>query len=163
MIREKDLREMRPNVRYQNGEGITLQALQNALQDAANDNGIPVAFYEDEVKYGGLIGGSTEPCLVLYHPEHEKDYFKICMRIRRQGNYAFVYVNDFGVSTQLGNAGSKEYLKDIMKNGTGSEKVGALVGAGIRMLFKGGANKQKLEEEQAWYAVISDFFDDIVC
>lgn len=163
MIKEKDLREMRPNVRYQNGEAITLQTLQNALQDAANAHGIAVAFYADEVKYGGFIGGGTEPCLVLYHPEHEKDYFKVCIRVKKQGNYAFVSVNDFGVSTQLGNAGSKEFLKDTMKNGSGAEKVGALVGAGLRMMFKGGANKQKLEEEQMWYAIVEDMFDEIVC
>jgi len=163
MIKEKDLREMRPNVRYQNGESITLQTLQNALQDAANAHGIAVAFYADEVKYGGLIGGGTEPCLVLYHPEHEKDYFKVCIRVKKQGNYAFVSVNDFGQSRQLNNASCQDFRKDVYKNGSMSEKIGAAIGGGIRNLIVGGTNKQKLEEEQMWYAIVGDMFDEIVC
>lgn len=162
MIKEKDLREMRPNVRYADGQNITLGTLQTVLQNAANENGIDVAFYTDEVKCGGLIGGSVEPCLVLYHPQHEKDYFKLCIRVKHQGNYAFVSVHDFGVSTQMGNEGSKENLKNIMKSGSGAEKAGALLGAGLRLMFKGGANKQKLEEEQMWYTVVSDIFDQLL-
>lgn len=162
MIKEKDLREMRPQVRYKDGTGITLQTVKDAITDACRANGIPVAFTSDEVKYGGLIGGSTEPCLVLYHPEHAKDYFRVCIRVKHQGNYAFVQVNDFGSSTLMGNEGSKEMLKDTFKQGTGAEKVGALIGTGLRFIVKGGTNKQKLEEEQNWYAIISDIFDEIV-
>ena len=44
-----------------------------------------------------------------------------------------------------------------------SEKVGAAIGGGIRNLIVGGANKQKIEEEQMWYAVVSDIFDEVVC
>lgn len=44
MIKEKDLREMRPQVRYKNGQNITLQVLQNAIRGCAQENGIPVAF-----------------------------------------------------------------------------------------------------------------------
>ncbi len=163
MIKEKDLEELRPVVRYQNGEGITLQSLQTALKDAANSHGIPVAFSMDEVKYGGLIGGSTEQCLVLYHPEHEKNYYKVCCTVKRQGNYAFVSVHTFGKSTNLNNAALKDFRKDIYKNGSMSEKVGAAIGGGIRNLIVGGANKQKIEEEQMWYAVVSDIFDEVVC
>ena len=31
----------------------------------------------------------------MYHPEHERDYFKFCIRVKRQGTYAFVTINDF--------------------------------------------------------------------
>ena len=162
MIKEKDLREMRPQVRYKNGQDITLQTVQNALSDAADEAGIPIAFRDDEVKYGGLIGGSTEPCIVLYHPEHPTDYFNICVRVKHQGAYAFVTVNDFGQSRLLGNQGSHEYLVDTLKHGSNSERIGALMGAGVRRLVKGGRNNQKLEEEQNWYAMVEDIFDEIV-
>ncbi len=162
MIKEKDLREMRPSVRYADGNDITLKTVQDAIQHSAQQHGIPVDFYADEVKYGGLIGGGTEECIVLYHPEHQKDYFKLAIRIKRQGNYAFVTVQDFGTSTLMGNEGSKEHLKETFKHGTGAEKVGALIGSGLRKIVKGGANKQKLEAEQMWYSVVTDIFDEII-
>ncbi len=165
MIKEKDLREMRPRVRYQNGSSITLKTIQNALQDYFNDAAIPVAFYADQIKYGGLIGGSTEDCVVLYHPQHENDYFKVAITVQYQGKFALVTVNDFGSSTQLGNQGSKEMLKEAFKFGSGvatSEKVGMLIGAGARRLLKGGVDQKKLREEQDWYQFVSEAFDEIV-
>ena len=162
MIKEKELREMRQPVRYSNAQGITLKTIQEALQHAAQQHGIPVAFYDDQIKFGGLIGGTVEDCIVLYHPNHQKDYFKVAIKLTRQGNFALVTVNDFGTSTLMGNEGSKQHLKDTFKHGSGAEKVGALIGTGLRMMVKGGANKQKLEEEQMWYAAVTDIFDEIV-
>ena len=165
MIKEKELREMRPRVRYQNGASIMLKTIQNALQDYFDEAAIPVAFYADQIKYGGFIGGSTEDCIVLYHPQHENDYYKVAITVNHQGKYAFVSVNDFGSSRQLGNQGSVEYLKETLKFGNGvttSEKVGALIGAGARRLIMGGVNKQKLQEEQDWYQFVMEAFDEIV-
>ena len=162
MIKEKELREFRPTIKYRDGKDITFQTIQVALQGAANENGISVAFHDDEIKFGGFFGGDVEPCLVLYHPEHENDYFKFCIRLQHQGNYAFVTVYDFGSSTQMGNAGSKDYLKDTLKNGDGWEIAGAIIGSGIRLLSKGTANKKKLEEEEMWYSVISDIFEETI-
>ena len=59
MIKEKDLREMRPQVRFAQGQNIDLSVVQSALQQNADENGIPVAFSRDQVKYGGLIGGAA--------------------------------------------------------------------------------------------------------
>lgn len=161
MIKEKDLQELMPTIRYSNGSAVTYQSIRERLKEKATQNGIEMAFRNDEVKYGGLIGGGTEPCLVLYHPKHEKDYFNLCIRIKRQGNYAFVRVEEFGKSVQLGNASSKEFVKDTMKNGDTGDKVAALLGAGVRKMIHGGANKQKLEEEQTWYVVVADIIKEI--
>ena len=161
MIKEKELVEFKPVIKYPNAQGLNLDAILKKIRDEAHDNGVSVAFYSDEVKYAGL-GAGKESCLVLYHPEHEKDYFKFCIRVRHQGNYAFVTVENFGVSVQIGNLNSKENVSQTLKYGSGSEKVGALIGGGIRTLLKGGANKQKLEEEQMWYAVVSDIFDKLI-
>lgn len=168
MIKEKELREMRPQIRYKDGLEVTLQSVQEALLEAAGQVGLPVAFYTDQVKYGGMIGGSTEDCIVLYHPEHQKDYFKVCIRVKKQGSYAFVSVNDFGTSRLLGNEGSHEYMVSSVKNfwkdkdNDGTEMIGAVVGAGVRRLVKGGRNSQKLEEERNWYTMVSDLFDDVI-
>ena len=162
MIKADDLREFRPVVRYQNGEGITLSTVQDAIQDCADKLGIPVAFRGDQVKSGGLFNSSVEDCVVLYHPEHQWDYYNICLRVKHQGNFAFVSINDFGKSKLEGNAGSRDFLKETIRHGSGAAKVGALIGAGARRLVMGGANKQKLEEEQNYYACLMDIFDEIV-
>lgn len=163
MIKEKDLRELRPRVRYEDRDnGITLQYLQVLLEQYFQKAGIPIAFRDDVIKFGGLLGGSTQECLVIYHPEHEKDYFNIAVHMKRQGVYVFVTVNDFGESRLFGNQGSSEFLKETLANGDGAEKVGALIGAGIRRLLKGGVDKRKLEDEQDWYLFLRDAFDDIV-
>ncbi len=161
MIKEKELREYKPVIKYPNAQGLNLDVLLKKIRDEAYNNGVGVAFHSDEVKYAGL-GAGKEPCIVLYHPEHEKDYFKFCIRVRHQGNYAFVTVEIFGESVQGGNANSKENMSNTLKYGSGSEKVGALIGGGVRALLKGGANKQKLEAEQMWYAVVSDIFDKLI-
>ena len=87
MIKEKDMFDFRDNVRYQDGADVTIQTAQIALSNCAREHGVPVIFTLDQVKYGGLIGGSTNDCLVLYHPQHEKDYYKFAVEITHQGNY----------------------------------------------------------------------------
>lgn len=161
MIKEKDLQELMPTIRYSDGASISYEAVREVIKAKAAEAGIQVAFRNDEMKYGGLIGGGTEPCLALFHPAHEKDYFNLCIRIKRQGNYAFVKVEEFGKSVQLGNASSNEFVKNTLKNGDTGDKVAALLGAGVRKMIHGGANKQKLEEEQTWYVVVADIIKDI--
>lgn len=159
MIKADELREFRPTVRYQNGEGITLSTVQEAIKDCAMKMGIPVAFSNDQVKSGGLFNSSVEDCIVMYHPEHERDYFRFCIRVKRQGSYAFVMVNDFGQSKQLNKANTAEFMKQDRKGQSMSYKVGSMIGQGLRTL---GKSSQKLEEEQMYYQCVFDIFDEIV-
>jgi len=159
MIKGDILREFRPTVRYQQGEGITLSTVQSAIKDCADNMGIPVAFENDQVKSGGLFSSVTEDCLVMYHPEHPKDYFRFCIRVKRQGVYAFVSINDFGQSKQMNKANTAEFMKNDRKGKDMSYKVGSMIGQGIRSL---GGNKQKLEDENNYYQCIFDIFDEIV-
>ena len=159
MIKADTLREFRPSVRYKDGDGITLQTVQEAIKDCAKGMGIPVAFYSDQVKSGGLFNSSVEDCIVMYHPEHESDYFKFCIRVGRQGSYAFVSVNDFGQSKQMNKAGYAESYKADRKGKSMSYKVGSMIGQGIMTI---GKSKQKLEEEQRYYQCVFDIFDEII-
>lgn len=159
MIKADELREFRPQVRYQNGEGITLSTVQDAIKDCAMKMGIPVAFRGDQVKFGGLFNSSVEDCVVMYHPEHERDYFKFCIRVKRQGSYAFVMVNDFGQSKQMNKANTAEFMKQDRKGQSMSYKVGSMIGQGLRTL---GKSSQKLEEENMYYQCVFDIFDEIV-
>lgn len=162
MIKADDLREFRPQYRYTDGLDITLATVQAVIKEAAAERGLPVAFKPDQVKSGSLFSPTIENCVVLYHPEHENDYYKICIRVSYQGNCAFVSINDFGKSRLEGNAGSRDFLKETLKHGSGAEKVGALIGAGARRIIKGGANKVKFEQEQQYYTCIADLFDDVI-
>lgn len=159
MIKADILREFRPSVRYKDGSGITLQIVQDALKDAAQSMGIPVAFYAEQVKSGGLFNSTVEDCIVMYHPEHQNDYFKFCIRVGRQGSYAFVSVNDFGQSKQMAKANRAEFAKEDRKGKAMSYKVGSMLSEGIMNI---GKSKQKLEEEQMYYQCVFDIFDEII-
>lgn len=159
MIKADQLREFRPTVRYQSGDGITLTTLQDAIMDTADKMGIPVAFNNEQVKSGGLFNSTTEDCLVLYHPEHQNNYFKFCVRIKRQGAYAFVMINDFGQSKQMAKVNTAEFMKADRKGKDLGYKVASHIGQSIRSV---GANKQKLEDENNYYQCIYDIFDEIV-
>lgn len=159
MIKANELREFRPVVRYRDGNNITLQTVQNALKDCAQGMGIPVAFYTDQVKSGGMFNKTIEDCIVLYHPEHQNDYFKICIRVGHQGSYAFVSANDFGQSKQMNKADRADAYKADRAGKSMSYKVGSLIGQGLTTM---GKNKSKLEEEQNYYACVIDMFDEIV-
>lgn len=168
MIKEKELRDALPQVRFKDGSNITLSAVQASLQGCAESNGVPVAFRYDQIKFGGIIGGSTLDCLVLYHPDHEKDYFKFAIQLIHQGNYAFLSVFEFGTSRLMDNQASHDYMVSALKkswndkDSNGAEAVGAVLGAGIRRIVKGGRNNQKMYEEQNWYAMVADLFDEII-
>lgn len=159
MIKADELREFRPQVRYQNGEEITLSTVQKAIKECATNLGISTAFRCDQVKSGGLFSSSVEDCLVMYHPEHEKDYFKFCIRVKHQGVYAFVSINDFGQSKQMNKASYAESYAANRKGQSMSYKVGSIIGQGIMTL---GKSKAKLEEEQMYYQCVFDIFDEIV-
>ena len=146
VIKEKELQEFRPQIRYPDGQDITLQAIQSLLQGEAQRAGIPIAFRLDQVR-GGLFGGA-EDCLVLYHPEHQKDYFSVAVRIKRQGNYAKEGIHYRGYNP-LENAAA------------GAAIVGAGI-AGVRHLIKGKSDKEKMEAEQQWYTIICDMLDTVI-
>ena len=75
-----------------------IDSIQAAISEKAEEFGIPVAFYPDDVGKDSFLNFNIadEPCLVMYHPDHKDDYFKFCIRISRSGAYTFVSVNDFG-------------------------------------------------------------------
>ena len=160
MIKEKELREAKTPIRYSDGKSITLASIQAAIQRETDAKGLPVKFCTDMVKYSGL-GGGTEDCLVLSHPNHETDYLRLCIRVKHQGTYAFVSVDEFGTSKQLAIQNAREYSSDTIKHGSASEKFGALLGSGFRRLFKGKYDKKALEEEKTWYAVLYDVFKEL--
>ena len=173
MIKYEDLREFRPVYRYNEGTDISLQAIRTAIDATAKKYGIPVAFEMDQIKSGGFLNKSVEDCLVLYHPEHAKDYYRIAISIQRQGTMAFVHVNDFGESKNLkkleSRGQSKEAFKNAMKSDAGSYSVGSdsygaqLLKSGFKALASLGGSKAKQEEENNYYDALITIIDEVIC
>ena len=188
MIKEKDLAEFRPQVQFRNGAAIDLKAVQNAIASFASENQIPVAFENEKVKVGGMlggIGGKELDCVLLYHPEHKKGYFNFVITVTYQGSYAYVGVFGYGDSKLMkkqdaaaaAKAGAANVGKSALHgilNGDdsmagiftgawgmakGTAKLGASIVKGLSSL---GGNKEKLQEEQNWYTMVSDIFNQIV-
>ena len=159
MIKIAQLREMRPAYRFGDAEGMTLNDIQRRLEEAGTRHNVPMAFASDQVKSGSILNREIEDCLVLYHPQHPWDYYRVAIRIKWQGSIAFVYVNDYGESRQINKHARSEAAKNDRRGKALSYKVGSAAASGLLNL---GKNKNKLEQEQMWYAAISDIFDEVI-
>ena len=158
MIKTTELREFYPVVRYQEGNGISLQAIAGAIQHAADQKQIPVAFYSDRVKSGNPLAPNFEDCLVLYHPDHRTDYYKICIRVSYQGSYAFVKLMDFGNSAQGSKFDREEAMKQDRRGKSVSYKIGSLVSQKLITL---GKSQAKYDAENTYYVCLHDIFDEV--
>ena len=136
-----------PQVRWQNGNDVTLDVVRNAIQNQTDENGIAVAFSEDEVKVGGLFSGEREPILIMYNPEHEYDYLRFAIRVKHQGKYAFMQVYNLG--------GSKNFRNEYSANFDTAGGVGRIILNAI------GGHSGKLQEEENYYTILRDCLEDI--
>lgn len=159
MLKADELNEFKEPVRFQNGANITLQTVHDAIINCAMNMNIPVAFAPDKVKSGGLFNSVVDDCLVMYHPTHKNDYYKFCIRVKRQGTYAYVYINSFGQSKQGAKAAIAEQGKADRRGKSLSYQIGSAIGEGLLTM---GKNKAKLEEETMYYQCVFDIFDDII-
>ena len=148
MIRADELQEFRPQVRYENPKGLNLGLLQNAIRRSAEGLGIFVAFRDDQVKSGGIFNSTVEDCVVMYHPDHERDYFKFCIRVKQEGIYTYVNVNVCGQSTQMRKQNVADFAREDRKDGEDREgkELSYQIGSyAAQIFFSLGKNKQKLE------------------
>ena len=137
-----------PQVRFPNGDKVNLMTVREAIQNEADENGIPVAFREDQLKSGSLFNKQVEDILVMYNPEHPNDYLHFVIRVQHMGKYAFMDVFNMG--------GSKNYRQNIRATTGGF--MGAV--AGISSLVGGG--KAKLQAEEQYYTILADVLANIV-
>lgn len=150
MIKANDLYNI-DSVRYEDGNFITLESIQEAIKDGAMKMDIPVAFMNDQVRSGTVIAPVVEDCLVLFHPAHERDYLKYCIRIKRQGAFAGVYVDYFGKSKQGRLAKQAELTRQ--------DPHSSLLTTGLTSLM---SNKQKLEQEQFYYNCVETILAEVL-
>lgn len=153
---EKDLIEdnrFGNRIRFAKGQDVNLTSFQSLLQDEADENGIPVAFRDDILKTGGFFNKQVEDVVVVYNPEHEKDYFNFLVRITHQGKYAFLDVFVVGRSRNISTLSG---LSDFV--GDGSDIVSGLVGG---LVNKVTGTTAKVQTEQNYYTILSDCLDSI--
>ena len=131
--------EWMPQVRWPNGDSVNLVTVREAIQEQAGENGIPVAFNEDQLKVGGLFSSQREDILIMYNPQHANDYLRFAIRVMHQGKYAFMHVYNLG--------GSKNFRDDNMAAG----------GSMVRKLANAiGGHNQKLQAEENYYTILRD-------
>ena len=145
---EKDLStEWIPQVRFPDGNNVNLMTVREAIENEAAENGIPVAFREDQLKVGGLFSKQMEDVLVMYNPDHANDYLRFVIRVQHMGKYAFMHVYNMG--------GSKNYRNsNVAASGGvigGLTKIGGLLGGNA-----------KLQAEEQYYTILADVLANCV-
>ena len=150
MIKEKELRDFRPDFQYKNGREITLNFVREKLEIAMNNASAPVAFEKD-------------------HPEHTKDYFKFCIYIIYDGNDAVVCTREYGQSKQMDKAyrseiakkGVKDYFRaDAEDYSAIGNAIGSAIGGALGSI---GKSKKKLEAEKMYYSLVYEVLDEVIC
>lgn len=180
MIQEKHLTEFLAPKPLSAHAPATVAALDDALRTAADANQIPYACHTEDVRFGGMLKNHIDSCLVITHPEHQRDYFSLV--ISCTGEKLTVY--RYGSSKQMDKLAEKASFKGsagTFGNGLfgGHDVDDAVTGAaaniyGAGKMMKGtagmlihglkalGGSKQKLEEEKAWYAAINKLLEAAV-
>ena len=158
MIKIDELKQFRTTYKYEDVD-ITLERLQEDLTLEAEEMGLPIAFYRDVIKSGGLINSTKEEGLVVHHPEHKKDYIKICITVKRQGTTTFVFTNQFGKSKQYEKVAIKEWAKRDRKGKSLNYKIESFLNTFFKTL---GANKRKYQEEEMYMSTLVDLLNKVI-
>lgn len=163
MIKAKELSVFKPDVQFLQGNDISLQRIQNVLRERADNYQIPVDFYYDQI---GSLLSQKEDCLVLFHPQHQKDYYKIVITIRRQGTMAFLSFKTYGTSKNMaklargGNA--KSDLATALFSGDANASAAALGRTLVNGVLSLGGSKAKKQNEQDWYMGIDQIINELI-
>lgn len=134
-----------PQIRWPNGNAVNLMTIREAIQNQADESGIPVDFTEDQLKVGGLFSKEREDILIMFNPEHAYDYLRFAIRVKHQGKYAFMQVYNLGGSKNYGN-------ENKAAAGSTLRTLGNLVGG----------HKAKLEAEENYYTILRDCLENVV-
>ena len=146
---ERDLTmEWIPQVRFPNGGNVNLMTVREAIEEEAAENGIPVAFREDQLKVGGVFNKQIEDVLIMYNPDHANDYLKFLIRVQHMGKYAFMHVFNLG--------GSKNYRSSNMA------AAGGAIGTLTKLSGLIGGTNAKLQAEEQYYTILADVLANCV-
>lgn len=147
--KESELTDMwMPQIRWPNGQNVNLNTIREAIQEQCDENGIPIAFSEEQMKVGGIFSREREDILCMYNPDHATDYLNFVIRVKHQGKYAFMEVYNMG--------GSKNFGNDNLAGESGA------LGTFRRVANAFGGHKAKLEAEENYYTILRDCLQNVV-
>ena len=116
MIREKDIIENLYSFKTFDSS-INLDIIRNAIQNTAAPYGVPVTFAYDQLKVGGLLNSQTHPCLIIFHPDHVRDYFKFVISMHQNSGMVFINCGTFGQSKNMNRLAARKQAGAAMKMG----------------------------------------------
>lgn len=157
IVKESELQEARDPIHYGDASDVTLQRLKDDLTDCAHKMGLPIFLELGQVKGGSIWKPEMEDCLILYNPEHEKDYYKFCIRLVHIGVSGKVWFYSFGSSKQMNKLNLFQQARDgAVKNGGGEIMANVMAS-----LFTPGLSKKKLENEGMYYDLVLKLFENV--
>lgn len=159
MINIDQCEELRPKVRYSDGANLTISDVKSALEEKIREHGINAIVTREQVKSGGIFNSNVDDCLLIYHRDHQKDYFNHLIIMKKQGNFTYLSTYGCGKSKQIGKQARSDFAKDDRKGKSVSYKLGSVVASTIASV---GLNKNKVEEENMYYDSINFVIDEVV-
>ena len=142
MLKEKQLND--DVNKFKTARICTHQEAKEKIEKICNKYSIPVEIEFDNLKVGGFFNSRELDCLVICHPEHRRDYYKIVVVL---GGIEVIMAST-GSSKQMKKQAIADANKEWRKGRSMSEKVGNVIGSAIWMI---GKSKNKLEMEQEYY------------
>jgi len=105
MIDASELREIHPIYCYTpKGDTVTFDSIKTLIERIAKVHFVPVAFELSEISSNNSGTVTIEDCLIIYHPKHRNNYINFVIRIRRDGDTAYISKNEYGTSSLLFNS-----------------------------------------------------------
>lgn len=145
MIKEKELNDDLETIKV--GQVYSLPEARGILLELAQANEVAIEIATDTVKTKGFLKSQEIPCLVISHPDHKSDYYKIVVLI----GDGEIMVASTGVSKQMKKFNIAEANKQVRIGQSMSFKIGNMVASS---LFTLGKNKDKMAEENAYYDTV---------
>lgn len=142
MLKEKQLND--DVNKFKTSAICTQQEAKAKIERICAENEVPVSIEFDTLKVGGFFNSRELDCLVISHPEHQRDYYKIVVVL---GGIEVIMAST-GTSKQMKKQAIADANKEWRKGRSMSEKVGNVIGSAIWMI---GKSKDKLAQEQAYY------------
>lgn len=142
MLKEKQLND--DLSKFKTSTVRTLHEAKDLIDQMCKENDIPVSIEFDTLKVGGFLNSRELDCLILSHPEHQRDYYKVVAVL---GGLEVILATT-GTSKQMKKKAIADANKEWRKGRSMSQKVGNVIGSAIWMV---GKSKSKLEMEQNYY------------
>lgn len=146
MIKEKKLNDDLETIKI-GRQYTSLEEVRDVILDLARSNQVAIEITLDTVKTKGIFRSQELPCLILTHPDHKRDYYKMVVLV----GDGEIMMASTGVSKQMKKFNIAEANKEIRRGKSMSFKVGNIVGSSIWTL---GKNKNKMAEENEYYEML---------